>query len=561
MSWQLSSFAIVLGCLGVAFWWYERSHPPAKLLAIVATLAALAALGRDAFAAIPDVKPITAIVLVGGIAFGAGPGFAIGAISALASNILLGQGPWTPWQMLGWGLVGLLGAGLGRLGGRSLAPLGLALACAAGAELFNLVLDLYTLTGTANHSLVGFELVLGTSFVFDLTHVIASFVFGLAFGSVLLRMLVRVRGRLEVEWVPGGEAARRAAFVPAEKRRRSPAPALALASAGGVAALVVLAVALGHHDGGPAQEGPAAAALPARAAHTTTASTGLASEIAYLQKAQNANGGFGAAPGQESSELYSAWVAMGLAAAHRDPLSLKREGHDVLDELRGEAASLHGAGDLERTILALRACGVSTRELPAGDPVARLLKLQAGNGSFAGQSNLTAFGVFALRAAGYAPRSRPVQSALKWLLRQQDADGGYGFTARGGPSDVDDTGAALQALAAGDDLQRGKTLQGALAYLRRAQNPDGGFPQEQGGASNAQSTAWAVQGLVAARQNVEALRRGGRSPLGYLRGLVAPDGSVRYSATGQQTPVWVTAEALMALAGRPLPIAPVKHGS
>jgi energy-coupling factor transport system substrate-specific component len=559
MSWQLSSFAIVLCCLGAAFWWYERSHPPAKLLSIVATLAALAALGRDAFAAIPDVKPITAIVLVGGIAFGAGPGFAIGAISALASNILLGQGPWTPWQMLGWGLVGLFGAGLGRLGGRNLPPLGLALACAAGAELFNLVLNLYTLTGTASHSLAGFELVLGTSFVFDLTHVIASFVFGLAFGSVLMRMLVRVRGRLEVEWVPGGAAVRPAAVTRAAKRR-SPAPAVALASVAGIAAFVALAVALGHHDGGPAQEGPAAAALPARAVQATTSGTGLASEIAYLQHAQNADGGFGAAPGQESSELYSAWVAMGLAAARRDPLSLKREGHDVLDELRGEASTLRGAGDLERTILALRACGVSTHALPGGDPVARLLKLQTANGSFAGQSNLTAFGVFALRAAGYGPRSHPVRSALGWLRRQQDADGGYGFTARGGPSDVDDTGAALQALAAGDEVHQGTTLQRALAYLRRAQNRDGGFPQETGGSSNAQSTAWAVQGLVAGKQNVEAFRRG-RSPLGYLRGLVAPDGSVRYSATGQQTPVWVTAEALMALAGRPLPVAPVKAGS
>ena len=68
VSWQLASFAIVLGSLAGAFWWYERSHPPAKLLAIVAALAALAALGRDAFAAVPDVKPITAIVLVAGLA-------------------------------------------------------------------------------------------------------------------------------------------------------------------------------------------------------------------------------------------------------------------------------------------------------------------------------------------------------------------------------------------------------------------------------------------------------------------------------------------------------------
>ena len=212
MSWQLTSFAIVLAALAAAFWWYERSEPPAKLLAVVATLAALAALGRDAFAAVPDVKPITAIVLVGGIAFGARPGFAIGAISALASNILLGEGPWTPWQMLGWGLVGLLGAGLGRLlGPRRPPPLALALVCALSAEVFNLVLDLFTWTGTGNHSLAGFGLVLGSAAVFDATHVAASFAFGLAFGPGLLRMLTRVRARLAVSWEqpPPVAAARR----------------------------------------------------------------------------------------------------------------------------------------------------------------------------------------------------------------------------------------------------------------------------------------------------------------------------------------------------------------
>ena len=144
MSWQLASFALVLGALAMAFWWYERSRPSAKLLAVVATLAALAALGRDAFAAVPDVKPITAIVLVSGVAFGAGPGFAVGAISGLASNILLGQGPWTPWQMLGWGMVGLIGAALARPLGPRPSRLALALGCALAAGVFNLVLDLST---------------------------------------------------------------------------------------------------------------------------------------------------------------------------------------------------------------------------------------------------------------------------------------------------------------------------------------------------------------------------------------------------------------------------------
>ena len=73
----------------------------------------MAALGRVAFAALPNVKPTTDIVLISGYVLGGAPGFMVGAIAALASNLFFGQGPWTPWQMVAWGGVGLFGAGLG----------------------------------------------------------------------------------------------------------------------------------------------------------------------------------------------------------------------------------------------------------------------------------------------------------------------------------------------------------------------------------------------------------------------------------------------------------------
>ena len=84
------------------------------MVAVVGTLAAVAALGRDAFVALPDVKPITAMTLVVGYALGPLPGFTVGALGMLASNFLLGQGPYTPWQMAAWGMVGLAGRALGR---------------------------------------------------------------------------------------------------------------------------------------------------------------------------------------------------------------------------------------------------------------------------------------------------------------------------------------------------------------------------------------------------------------------------------------------------------------
>ena len=542
MSWQLASLLIVLGSLAGAFWWYERSEPSAKLLAVVATLAALAALGRDAFAAVPDVKPITAIVLIGGLAFGARPGFAIGAISALASNVLLGEGPWTPWQMLGWGVVGLLGAGLGALlGDRVPSRVALALACAVSAEIFNLVMNVSTWTGTGNYSLGSFGFVLGQALVFDLTHVGASFVFGLAFGSTLLRMLRRVKLRLHVSWQEAPPAATQGAG-------RSLAGGALLG--GPLALLICVPLALGLAACAKASK-PDPVAGDARAA--------IGREIAYLASAQSADGGFGAGPGLQSSELYSAWAAIGLAAAGRNPLTLQKEGHTVLDALKAEAASLRGAGDLERTILALRACGAAPASLPGGDPVKRLLSFRSKDGSFGGLSNLTAFGILALRAAGYGSRSPVVTAAARWLARQQDPDGGFGFGLRGGGSDIDDTAAAMQALAVAGK-HRADVLSRAVRYLRHAQNLDGGYPQEQGGTSNAQSTSWAVQGLVAAGADPARTRRAGSAtPLGYLESLVLPDGSVRYSRTGAQTPVWVTAQALTALAEEPFPIGAPKH--
>jgi energy-coupling factor transport system substrate-specific component len=548
VSWQLASFVIVLAALAIAFWWYERSNPPAKLLALVATLAAVAALGRDAFAAVPDVKPITAIVLLGGVAFGAGPGFAVGAIAGLLSNILLGQGPWTPWQMLGWGLVGLIGAGLGRLASRRLAPLALALACAVAAEIFNLVVDAYTWTSAGSHTLVAFGLVLSQAAVFDLTHVLASFGFGLAFGPVLLRMLTRARSRLQVSWQAPAERS--------DQRPRTGSSPTVLPLSTVTVTLLATSLLLSACGAAHASSAPSTGSAPGPA--FAAARPDVARQLSYLVSAQAGDGGFGGAPGQSSSELFSAWVAVGLAAAGRDPLSVRRDGHTVLQAIRAEASSLQGAGDIERTILALRACGVSVHSLPGGDPVRRLLRYRERNGSFGGQGNLTAFAILALRAAGYAPHAPLLRRAAAWLTSQQETDGGFGFATKGAGSDIDDTGAALQALAAAG-VHGGSAMSRAVAFIVGAQNLDGGLPQMPGGESNAPSTAWAVQGLVAAARNVQAItRRGSRSPVEYLQSLLAPNGSARYSRTGTQTPVWVTAEVVTALAGKPFPVAPVR---
>ena len=88
-----------------------------------------------------------------------------------------------------------------------------------------------------------------------------------------------------------------------------------------------------------------------------------------------------------------------------------------------------------------------------------------------------------------------------------------------------------------------RALRRAGSFLARAQSSNGGFPLSRGGAPNAQSTAYAIQGLVAAGGHDAAVRRG----QAYLRSLTEPNGLVRYSRTSRQTPVWVSAQALLAL--------------
>jgi prenyltransferase beta subunit len=298
----------------------------------------------------------------------------------------------------------------------------------------------------------------------------------------------------------------------------------------------------------------AAALFPAGVARAGTGPN-VSREVSYLVNTQNTNGGFGATSGQASSELYSAWVAMGLAASGRNPATITRDGKSVLDSLRSEASTLAGTGDIERTILALSACGASAYSFNGHDLLSELLRARSSDGSFENQVNRTAFAILALRSVGHSAGYSIISSAARWIEHQQNSDGGFSFASRGGASDVDDTAAALQSLVDAD-ARDAQLLSRILNFLVHAQNPDGGYPQESGGESNAQSTAWAVQGLIAAGHDPESVRRGdGRSPIGYLQSLITSNGSVRYSRTSAQNPVWVTSQALTALAGKTFPIA------
>ena len=129
-------------------------------------------------------------------------------LAALASNFFLGQGPWTPWQMLGWGACGLAGAFLAPLIRRR-APF--AAVCFVLGFAFSALMDLWLWVTFWPHTWQALTVVFGQGFSFEAAHAIGNVVIALAIGPELLRLLERYSRRLrtEVIWVPeGGESER-----------------------------------------------------------------------------------------------------------------------------------------------------------------------------------------------------------------------------------------------------------------------------------------------------------------------------------------------------------------
>ena len=115
-SFYLSGLTIIVLTIAAFFLHFESRKPQARELVLLAVLCALAVASRAAFGFVPHFKPMLAIVMLTGIAFGPEAGFLCGAISGFASNFIFGQGPWTLWQMFAYGIGGML-AGLFALCG------------------------------------------------------------------------------------------------------------------------------------------------------------------------------------------------------------------------------------------------------------------------------------------------------------------------------------------------------------------------------------------------------------------------------------------------------------
>lgn len=187
----LSSVGILIAAFLILIIRFERNKIDVKELVFLAVIIAIAAIARVPFATIPSVQPTTFIIIITAMVFGAESGLIIGAGAALVSNMILGQGPWTPWQMFAWGMVGY-SAGLLRNTFIMKQTWSRSLFGFAWGIVFGWIMNLWFIFGLDEGltlSLIVTSIV--GSVTFDLLHGVFNAVFIVIFGDLWIKILKR----------------------------------------------------------------------------------------------------------------------------------------------------------------------------------------------------------------------------------------------------------------------------------------------------------------------------------------------------------------------------------
>lgn len=271
--------------------------------------------------------------------------------------------------------------------------------------------------------------------------------------------------------------------------------------------------------------------------------------IAYIRTQQQPDGSFaGLGPGSTADAVYA------LAAAGVNVAEVRRGDKNAIDYIRAQsAAAAQDVGLAAKFTIALLLAGQSPRQ-PEADVVAPILNgYDAASGRFGKDVTAHAYALIALVAAG----ERVPPAAIDALKALQLPDGGWSFdgTAATG-SDTNTTSIAVQALIATGD--RGEAVRRAVEYYRSQQNDDGGFPYSQsspyGNASDANSTALAIQALIAAGEDPNAWAKNGATPIQRLLAFQNSSGAFRYQDSLPEDNAFATYQAVPALAGETLPL-------
>jgi energy-coupling factor transport system substrate-specific component len=189
----LLAFIIIAFAMLPLFIRFERKRLDAREMVLIALLSAVAAVSRIPFASLPNVQPTSAIVILSAYVFGSEMGFVVGVVATIVSNMFLGQGPWTPWQMFCWGMMGLT-AGIVRERGWIKTRRGLSVFGFLWGFIFGWIMNLWFLIGFVSPLTLATMLkAYLTSLYFDLAHGISNFFFIYVFYNGWLKKLERIK--------------------------------------------------------------------------------------------------------------------------------------------------------------------------------------------------------------------------------------------------------------------------------------------------------------------------------------------------------------------------------
>ncbi len=185
---------IVTACMPF-FISFEKNRPSARELVVLACMSALAVASRAAFYALPTVKPLCAIVIVAAVSLGPQTGFICGVLSMFASNFIFGHGPWTVFQMLGMGTVGLI---MGLIFyGRKMKSNRILLALAGGLvsfAVYGAIVDISSvLMMSTDFSIKQILAIYSSGIGFNLSHGITTAVILLVAGQIFIEKLDRIK--------------------------------------------------------------------------------------------------------------------------------------------------------------------------------------------------------------------------------------------------------------------------------------------------------------------------------------------------------------------------------
>lgn len=193
---------LYLGLLIIGIYFkFEESGISSKEISLIAIYSAFVAIARIPFVGIPSVQPVSYLTICAGYVFGPLIGFIIGGNSALLSNIFLGQGTWTIYQLFSWGLLGIFGGLLGKKKNKPPNIIVLAIIGFLLAYIYGWIMNIQQWLFIRPITFTSFLFANIQSFPFDTAHAVGNFVFIFFFGKRTINILLRYRRRFKIDVV------------------------------------------------------------------------------------------------------------------------------------------------------------------------------------------------------------------------------------------------------------------------------------------------------------------------------------------------------------------------